>query len=99
MAGQIGQNIAGMLLIVPHLGAAVGVGEGVNPLHRAARQPLGPAFQCPGHIAHAAYGGQNPKLVPHAHSAVRPGIPLKNGGGSGRQRAGLGMIDVFHFAG
>ena len=81
------------------LGAAEGMGEGVEPVNGAGDQILILPDQCLGHVIDAAYGGDDPDLVPDTHAAVRAAVALKGQGRSGRYGVHVGMIGIFHLAG
>ena len=79
MVHQIRQNLPGMLLILPHLGAAVRVWERNDLLHpfpygsalRGGKPGIGPRRNGSGYIVHTAHGGNNPDLVADTRPAVR----------------------------
>ena len=83
MADQIAEDLAGMLLIVSGLGAAIGMGPGVNTGDAAPDRMDGYAGQRLGYTVDAAHGGDDPDLIADAHAALAPEPPEGPGGGRG----------------
>ena len=99
MRGQIRQQPAGILLILPHLGAAIRMREGVYALHPSPHQRLRTTLQGAGHVVDTAHGGQNPQLVAHAHTPVPARIARKGSGSPGGKRLSMRVVLVFQLAG
>ena len=94
MAGQRGQQPAGLGVVVPHLAASEGMGEGVKPFHRTLdqmlvlpRQPLGNGIDAP-------HGGDDPQLIADCRPAVRPAVAPEGAGLYAWQLIGLVVIAV-----
>ena len=80
MADQIAEDLAGMLLIVSGLGAAIGMGPGVNTGDAAPDRMDGYAGQRLGYTVDAAHGGDDPDLIADAHASLAAKA-LKGAGG------------------
>lgn len=95
VADQGGQQLSGLGVVVPHLGAAEGVGEGVQPLRVPRDQVLVLSDQLLGDVIDAAHCGDDPKLVADARPAVRAAETPEGPGGHLGQIVGLVAVSVF----
>ena len=88
-----------MLLVLPHLGAAVGVGPGVYPVHASLQLRPQAAGQGLGNSVDTAHRGDNPKLIADSHTASSAAVALevlrRQGGRSALHHLGrYGSTDV-----
>ncbi len=88
MGGQGRDHGAGGGEVAAELGAAEGVGEGVDPVHPALEAFVGGRRDLLGGAGDAAHGAEDPDLVAGAHPAVPAAIALE--GGRLRRVPGLG---------
>ena len=86
VAGQGGQQLAGLGMIGASLAAPIGVGEGIQAINAAAYQVLVVGHQLLGHIVDAAHGGDDPDLIADRGPAVLAAVALE---GLGRDRGDL----------
>ena len=94
MMDQIGQDFSGIFLILAHLGAAVGVGEGYDGVDASRGQVPGAAGDGCGHIIHTAHGWNDPELVAHARLSVRTAVALEKGFLCGSDSRVRGVISI-----
>ena len=82
MMDHIGENRAGVLMVLSQLGTAVIVREGDDGVHAVIAGPAGDLFPETRHnlladAVHAAHGGDYPYLVADAHLPVGPAEALE----------------------
>ena len=83
-----------MLLIIAHLGAAVGVWKRGDLIDLFRKIHLGLPFDGGCHVIDTAYGRDDPDIVADADFAVRPPVALEKYGLRRRDRSALPVIGI-----
>ena len=86
MVDQVCEDLAGVFLVVSHLGASVRMGERGDGFDRAGDERPGLPLDGCSNVVDASHGGDDPKLIAHGRPSVRsseaPEEPLSEGAGS-----------------
>ena len=77
MANQSGEKLSGLGMVIPHLAAAVGMGERAEPVNASFYQMLVFPDQRCSNAVDAADSRDNPELVAHGSTPVLPEITHK----------------------
>ena len=74
MIDQIRQNLAGILLIIPHLGASIRMWKCKNSFYRSLYILLSLAFDSSSNVIYTAYSRNNPDFITDADFSVRSAV-------------------------
>ena len=99
VAGQRGQQLAGLCVVVAGLGAAERMGKGVQAVNAAGDEILIVAHKRLGAVVDAADRGDDPDLVADGGAAVLAAVAHKGLGGGRDQRMDIGMVAVLDLTG
>ena len=76
VAGQRGQQLAGLRVVMAGLGAAERMGEGVQPVNAVGHKILIVPHKGFGAVVHAANGGDDPNLVAGGCTAILAAVDV-----------------------
>ena len=94
MVDQVCEDLAGVLLVVAHLGASVRMGKGGDSFDRAGNQGLRLLLNGCGNVVDAAHGRDDPELVAHGSASVGPAEALEEPLFRGRSLRDLPVVGV-----